>query len=217
MSDENKKILVICAHPDDEVLGCGGVIQKHVERGDSVEVLIATIASSEWSDEYRANKIEEQKKVDKLLDIEMRWFLDFEVLSLNKIGMGKFNRAFSMIIKEVNPDVIYTHFNKELNEEHNLVSLATLVGTRVPNKATIYMYEYPHTRDSLEPFVPNYFVELSETHLYRKIEAFKIYWSEVKSPPHPRSLLGVQDLACYRGDQIGVLYAEAFKQIRRVW
>lgn len=211
------KVLVVAAHPDDEILGVGGTIQKHVENGDSVEVLIATVASDEWSNEYRENKIEEQKQVDELLGISTRRNLGFEVLSLNKIAMGNFNRAFSHVIKKINPDVIYAHFNKELNEEHNLVSMATLVGSRVPNKATIYMYEYPHTRDSLEPFVPNYFVELSEVQLHKKVEAFKIYWSEVKSHPHPRSILGVQDLAYYRGDQIGVMYAEAFKQVRRIW
>jgi len=211
------KVLIVCAHPDDEVLGCGGAIQKHVERGDSVEVLIATVASKEWSDEYRAKKIEEQKKVDEFLGIDARHNLGFEVLSLNKIGMGRFNRAFSEVIKKIKPNVIYTHFNRELNEEHNLVSLATLVGARVPNKATIYMYEYPNTRESLEPFVPNYFVELSNKQLNKKLDAFLIYESEVKSYPHPRSIEGVRNLADYRGDQIGVEYAEAFKQVRRVW
>lgn len=210
------KVLIICAHPDDEVLGCGGTIQKHVEAGDSVEVLIATVASKEWSDEYRAKKIEEQKKVDEFLGIDARHNLGFEVLSLNKIGMGEFNRVFSEVIKEVNPDVIYAHFNRELNEEHNLVSLATLVGARVPNKATIYMYEYPHTRDSLEPFVPNYFVELSRKQMQTKQEAFLIYKSEVKEAPHPRSIVGIRILAMYRGNQIGANYAEAFKQVRRV-
>jgi len=211
------KVLIVCAHPDDEVLGCGGAIQKHVEVGDSVEVLIATVASKEWSDEYRDKKIEEQQKVDEFLGIDARHNLGFEVLSLNKIPMGKFNRAFSEVIKAVNPNVIYTHFNRELNEEHNLVSLATLVGSRVPNKATIYMYEYPNTRDSLEPFVPNYFVELSVSQMDKKIHAFTFYLSEVKNYPHPRSIDGIRNLIQYRGHQIGVEYAEAFKQVRRVW
>ena len=92
------KIMIVAAHPDDEILGCGGVIQKHIEQGDSVDVLIATVASSEWSDEYRKGKIEEQKKVDKLLGIDARYNLGFEVLSLNKIGTGEFNRAFSKVI-----------------------------------------------------------------------------------------------------------------------
>jgi len=211
------KILVIGAHPDDEVLGCGGVIQKHVDRGDSVDVLIATIASDAWSDEYRKNKIIEQKKVDNLLGISERYNLGFEVLSLNKIPMGKFNRAFSEVIKKVKPDVIYTHFNRELNEEHNLVSLATLVGTRTPNMSTIYMYEYPHTRDSLRPFVPNYFAELSVFQMEKKIRAFTFYLSEVKNYPNPRSIDSIRSLIEYRGNQIGVEYAEAFKQIRRIW
>lgn len=211
------KVLVIGAHPDDEVLGCGGVIQKHVEMGDSVEVLIATVASDKWSDEYRENKIEEQKKVDEFLGIDKRHNLGFECLSLNNVPMGEFNAKFYEVVKEVNPNVIYTHFDRELNEEHNLVSIATLIATRVPNKSTLYMYEYPHTRDSLEPFRPNYYAELSWEKLQKKIHAFQTYESEVKRGYNPRSRIGIINLAGYRGYDIGVAYAEAFAQVRRVW
>ncbi len=211
------KILVIGAHPDDEVLGCGGVVQKHVDQGDSIEILIATVASEKWSDEYREKKIQEQKKVDEFLGIDKRHNLGFEVLSLNNLPMGEFNAKFYETIKAVNPNVIYTHFNRELNEEHNLVSIATLVGTRVPNKSTIYAYEYPHTRDSLEPFKPNYYVELSWKQLEKKINAFQMYESEVKYGCNPRSLVSIRTLAKYRGYDVGVEYAEAFKQIRRIW
>ena len=212
------KVLVIGAHPDDEILGCGGVIQKHVEQGDSVDICIITIASDpEWNDEYRTNKIEEQKQVDKLLGISNRYFFNYSTLTLNTIDRGRFNWHFYKIIEQVRPDIIYTHFNHDLNEEHNLVSMATLVGSRIPNKATIYMYETPSTRYSLIPFKPNYYVSLSWEHFCKKCDAFQCYKSEVKKEPHPRSLTGIENLAVYRGYEVGVNVAEAFIQIRRLW
>ena len=212
------KVLIIACHPDDEILGVGGTIQKHIEQGDSVEVLIVTEAPSpEWSVMYKIGKINEQEKVDKFLGIDKRYFFDLSALTLNTLERGRFNYKFYRIIEAIKPDIIYTHFNKELNEEHNLVSMATLVGARIPNKATIYMYETPSVRYSLTPFKPNYYVELSEVRLGGKRLSFLMYESEVKTSPHPRSVEGIRTLAMYRGNEIGVEYAEAFVQVRRIW
>ncbi len=212
------KILVIACHPDDEIIGCGGTILKHIENGDTVDVCIITIASSpEWDDDYRENKLKEQEKVDKLLGIRNRYFLGFTTLELNNIDRGRFNQEFITLIKQEKPDIIYTHFNKELNEEHNLVSMGTLIGTRIPNKSTVYMYETSSTRFSLIPFKPNYYVKLSWNNLLTKIKAFEMYESEVKVSPHPRSSSGIRYSAFYRGDEVGVKYAEAFIQVRRLW
>lgn len=212
------KVLIIATHPDDEVLGCGGVIQRHIEQGDSVEVLIVTEAPSpEWDYEYRADKRIEQKEVDEMLGIDKRHFLNLKALSLNTLDRGRFNFKFYEIIEEIKSDIIYIHFNRDLNEEHNLVSMATLVGSRIPNKATIYMYETPSTRFSPTPFKPNYYVKIFSDQMAKKIEAFKIYKSEVKESYHPRSVKGVWNLAEYRGDEIGEEFAEAFVQVRRIW
>lgn len=212
------KILVIGAHPDDEVLGCGGVIQKHIAQGDSVDVCIVTKAADpEWDDAYRENKIKEQKDVDKFLGISNRYFFNYNSLELNTIQGGRFNWHFYKIIEQVKPDIIYTHYNQELNEEHNLVSNATLVGSRIPNKATVYMYETESSRYFTKSFTPNYYVELSEVQFFKKRISFLIYKSEVKLPPHPRSPEGITNLANYRGGEVGVDYAEAFIQIRRLW
>ena len=212
------KVLVIACHPDDEVVGCGGVIQRHIAEGDNVSVLIVTKAPEpEWDVKYRVEKINEQIKVDKFLEIDHRYYLHLDALSLNILSRGRLNFKIQEAIEEIEPNIIYTHFNHELNEEHNIISMATLVGTRIPNKSTIYMYETPSGRFSLTPFKPNYYVELSTTQLHKKVEAFKMYGSEVKDMPHPRSLLGIQDLAHYRGDEVGIYCAEAFIQVRRLW
>lgn len=212
------KVLVIAAHPDDEVIGVGGTILKHVAKGDSVEVCIITEACSpEWTDKYRTEKIKEQLKVDVLLGIDKRHLLRFKTLSLNNFDRGRFNKEISDVIDEVNPNIIYTHFNHELNEEHNIVSMGTLVGARIPCKTTIYMYETSSGRLSPTPFKPNYYVNLTFPQLEKKIEIFKIYGSEVKKDPHPRSLGGIRISAMYRGHEVGLGYAEAFIQVRRLW
>lgn len=212
------KVLIIATHPDDEILGCGGVIQKHIEQDDSVEVLIVTQAPSpEWDMEYRMKKIDEQRKVDKLLGIENRYGLLINALTLNTLERGRFNYKIYRIIESVKPDIIYTHYNHELNEEHNIVSMATIVGARIPSKATIYMYETPSGRLSLIPFKPNYYVNLTFHQMETKIEAFKIYDSEVKKDSHPRSLGGIRISSMYRGHEVGLGYAEAFIQVRRLW
>ena len=212
------KVLVIACHPDDEVIGCGGTILRHIEKGDTVNLCIITKASSpEWDDEYRENKRIEQDKVDELLGIEGRFFLNYTTLELNNVDRGRFNGHFINLINLVKPHIIYTHFNHELNEEHNIVSMGTLVGARIPCKATIYMYETPSVRYSLTPFKPNYYVNLSLHHLTKKVDTFAIYGSEVKDEPHPRSFRGIRTLARYRGDEVGVEYAEAFIQVRRLW
>ena len=212
------KVLVIACHPDDEVIGCGGVIQKHVENGDSVEVLIMTVAPSpEWTNEYRLNKIQEQLKVDVLLGIDKRHILPLETLSLNTLDRGRLNAMIQYEIENISPNIIYTHFNHELNEEHNIVSMGTLVGSRIPCKATIYMYETPSGRYSRIPFKPNYYVELRSELLAKKMHCFEIYGSEVKDAPHPRSIEGIRTLTEYRGQEVGLEYAEAFIQVRKIW
>jgi len=212
------KVLVISCHPDDEIIGVGGTIYKHVQNDDIVEVLIITEASSpEWSDEYREQKKIEQEEVDTFLGINKRHHLNYPSLSLDSINRSRLNYEIYKMIEKINPDIIYTHYNNELNNSHNIVGDATLVGCRTPNKSTIYMYESEGTRSFQKSFTPNYYVQLTHSQLEKKIDAFSFYESEVKDSPHPRSFRGIRTLAKYRGDEVGVQYAEAFIQVRRLW
>lgn len=212
------KILVIASHPDDEILGVGGTILKHIANHDEVFICIATRGyEPEWSQKYIENKILEQKKVDKFLQIKKRYNLNFPTVKLNTLPTGEINRAITKIVDEVRPDVIYTHFENDLNYDHTLIFKASMVASRPPKKIKLYCFEtLSETEWGLSAFKPNYWVDVSRQ-IEKKINAFKIYKSEVKSCPHPRSVEGVKILAKKRGIEICAKYAEAFILIKNVW
>lgn len=210
------RVLVVACHPDDEVLGCGGAIQWHIDQGDEVSVCIVTIASNpEWDNEYREQKDIEQEMVDKCLGITKRFNLGISVLEMNNIARGRFNASIHTFISDFNPDIIYTHWHKDLNEQHRLVAQAVIAGTRLPSRCTVLMFENESTRFSLSTFRPNYYVNIIN-YIDKKCKAMSYYDSEQKDPPHPRSLEGMWNHSKYRGDDVGLPHAEAFYLVRCV-
>jgi len=209
-------VLVIAAHPDDEILGVGGTILKHKKRGDSVSVCIVTKAyTPEWTEEYIKEKVIEAKKVDKLLGVDKRINCGFPTVKLNTIPSGEFNKKIYKAIEETKPDIIYTHFKHDVNLDHGIVFNAVMVGTRPINrKIEVRCFEtISSTEWNYEAFIPNLYVDITEF-IDKKIEGFKLYKSEVKKYPHPRSPEGVKTWANKRGMEICTEYAEAFMVIR---
>lgn len=212
------KILVLACHADDEVLGCGGVICRHFDKGDEVHVCVVTkpCDSEEfgWNDKYRAKKLEEQAQVDDLLGIIRHW-LNLSVLDLNKIGRARFNYEIQKIIDEIEPDVIYTHWEHDLSYMHQLVAYATIIAVRPPKKITIYSYEMESSRFSTKGFKPNYYVNIGK-YINDKVEAFVKYQSEYRTDTHPRNMNGIITHAQFRGHEVGLEYAEAFILIKQI-
>ncbi|MEW6482424.1 MAG: PIG-L family deacetylase [bacterium] len=213
-----KKVLVIAAHPDDEILGVGGTILKHVDNGDDVYVCIATKAYEPlWTKKYMEEKKKEQKKIDALLGIKKRFNLDLTTTKLNVLPHGEVNKVVSSIVDQVCPDVIYTHFEGDLNYDHTILFRASMVASRPPKKINLLCFEtLSETEWNNKAFLPNYWVNI-ERYIDTKIKSFKIYKSEGKKFPHPRSEEGIEILARKRGSEICVKYAEAFMLIRDVW
>jgi LmbE family N-acetylglucosaminyl deacetylase len=216
------KVLVMACHADDEILGCGGVICKHLEEGDEVHVCVVTQPiETEWSNQYfkwddkvRATKLEEQESVDTFLGIT-RHFLKHSVLELNRIGRALFNYSIQLIIDKISPDIIYTHWEGDLNYMHQMVGLATVIATRPPKKITVYMYEMESSRFAMSSFKPNYYVDISK-YIDKKINAFCLYKSEYRNDIHPRNAEGITTFAKYRGQEVGLEYAEAFILMKEV-
>lgn len=212
------KVLIVGAHPDDEILGVGGTICKHVKNNDEVYVCIVTKATEGlWTKKYMEKKVEEQKQVDALLGIKSRYNLDFPTTHLNSIPRGELNRVIAKVIDQVNPDIIYTHFENDINYEHTIVFGACMVATRPPKHIKLICFEtLSETEFNNKAFVPNYWVDI-QPYISKKIDAFKIYKSEVKEYPHPRSPEGIKILSQKRGMDVSIKNAEAFMIIKDYW
>lgn len=212
------KILVVAAHPDDEILGIAGTLMHHIANNDEVHVCIVTEATNPpWSDEYITQKGIEQCKVDEFLGITARHNLNLPTVQLNTMAHGELNKLVTEVIDSIRPDIIYTHFEHDLNLDHNLTYKAVLVGTRPPKRIKVLCYEtLSESEWNGAPFKPNTFIELTKEMVIKKVKSFLIYESEVKEYPHPRSEVGIRILAERRGSEVCLRYAEALLLIRSV-
>lgn len=217
------KVLVLACHADDEILGAGGVISKHIAEGDEVYICVVTSPLEtklsndfKWDNEFRENKLREQKAVDEFLGIKERYFLNHSVLELNEKGSPMFNYSIQKIIDKINPHIIYTHYCGDLNYQHQLVGLATIIGVRPPKKITLYMYETESTLFSeTSKFLPNYHIDITN-YIDKKCQAFELYKSEYRTDIHPRNSRGLRIIAQFRGLKVGLEYAEAFILVKKV-
>jgi len=217
-----KKILVIAPHPDDEVLGCGGVIAKHNNFGDIVYLCVVTKAyTPDWSEEFIQNRKLEIERSNKVLRIKKTYLLDFPTVKLDSIPQKELNAEISKIIEKVQPDILYIPHRGDLNKDHRLVFEACLVAARplgghiikkILSYETLSGTEWGNT---MSPFIPNIYEDISD-YLKDKIKAMKAYESELRKYPHPRCLEMIEILAKKRGSEAGLRLAEAFMLVREV-
>lgn len=215
------KILVIGAHPDDETLGLGGTLKLHSLRGDEITVLI--ISDGESSRKKSLTKIKNRqtqaKEVSKILGFKKIEFLNYEDEKLDKSPILEIIQKIESRIKEIKPDIIYTHFWGDLNQDHRKVFEATLIATRpIPESqiSEIICYETPSSTEySLESFKPNLYVDISDV-IKIKLKALLKYKEEIRDYPHPRSEKSIINRAQYWGINSGLKYAEGFISIRRI-
>jgi LmbE family N-acetylglucosaminyl deacetylase len=218
--NKKNKVLIFAAHPDDEILGCGGVIQKYVVAGDQVFVCIVTDGSSSQypEDNNIANLKDKQcKKANKYLGVTKVIRLNFPDMKLDTIPHIELNNKLNEITEVVKPNIIYSHSSVDLNKDHVCISESLSVVTR-PNKGNLEkVYEY-EVLSSTEwsrrlAFRPNTFEAFDRSIMRKKQKAFGHYTTEVRNYPHSRSLEAIEVLAKYRGLQMGAQYAEAFELI----
>lgn len=220
MSRKSNKVLIFAAHPDDEILGCGGVIQKHVKAGGEVFVCIVTDgSSSQYPEDKEIARLKDKQceKANKYLGVTKVIHLNFPDMKLDTISHMELNNKLNEITEEIKPNIIYVHSSVDLSKDHVCINKSLSVVTR-PGKdylERVYEYEVLSSTewDRYETFLPNTFEILERDFLKRKQEAFGFYTTEIRDYPHSRSLEGIKILANYRGLQVGARYAEAFKLI----
>ena len=219
------KILVIAPHPDDEVLGCGGTIAKHVSAGGEVYLCMVTrVYPPDWSENEIPRRKQEVLKANEILGIKKTYFLDFPTVRLDTIPLKELVDSISRVVSEVKPEVVYIPHRGDVNKDHCLVFDAAMVATRPKPHSPVrrvLCYETLSETDWAPPsaqnaFIPNAYMDISET-LETKLKAMSEYKSELKDFPHPRSLEAISALAKVRGSSIGIRAAEAFMLVREVW
>ena len=217
-------VLVFAAHPDDEVLGMGGTIAVHTERGDAVRVVCVTDGSSSQypgDDEIRARKNDEAQRAAKELGVETYVHLDLPDMRLDTVPHVELNRVVEAQIREFPPAVVYTA-QPDVNLDHRALFDSVAVATRpVPGQVVRRVLTYAPTSSTEwtpQPtnwFLPNWFVDITAT-LGRKLAAFAQFETETREHPHPRSERALRAHAEFYGAAIGAEYAEPFVLLRGI-
>ncbi len=218
-------ILVVAAHPDDEVLGCGGTMAKHIQNGDEVNVLILaeglTSRDEQREREKRldelSNLAEAAHEANRLLGAQSLTLYDFPDNRMDSVDLLDIVKVIEAAIDQYSPDVVYTHHAGDVNIDHRIVHQAVVTACRpIPGQCvkTLLFFEVPsstewQTAGSAPSFLPNYFVDIGGN-MNLKIQALEAYASEMRVWPHPRSIKAVEYLARWRGATVGVEAAEGF-------
>ncbi len=218
-------VLVVAAHPDDEILGCGGTLARHVDEGDQVYVLI--LADGETSREQAGSvseRWENASRAAKILGVRLHNILGFPDNQLDQVALLQVAKSIEDALVELKPDVIYTHHGGDLNIDHQIACRAVMTACRpLPGSEirAIYTFETVSSTEWMVPqqdhdFVPTHIVDVSRT-LTKKMAALKCYEAEMRDFPHARSYEAVEYLARLRGAQNGLEAAEAFGVMRQIW
>jgi len=212
-----RRILVLAPHGDDEVLGCGATIAKHIESSDIVTV--ALIRNS--YDERSKIQLRDAVKSSKILGVHSLRFLNLNEQELHNINNNLIDKL-EKLIYEIKPDTIYSTFYGDLHQDHRKLFEALNSAARIWSKHrvdNIFLYQTISSTDqgilkNIQPFVPNYFVPLKERHIKIKANALQCYTQEIRDSNHPRSVQNIIDNAKILGREIKEDYAEAFVAIR---
>lgn len=221
----SKKILVIAAHPDDEVLGCGGTIAKHAMNGDSVAVVIMAEGITSRDPKRRRDKrgselselASSARKANKIIGTKSLELLKFPDNRMDSVDLLDIVKAVEELVEKHMPEIVYTHSSGDVNIDHRRIHEAVVTACRpMPGRPvkTLLFFEVPSSTEwqapgSAMPFVPGWFVDISDA-IDLKMKALDAYCAEMRPWPHARSKEAVASLARFRGASAGFEAAEAF-------
>ena len=217
-------VLVVAPHPDDDVLGCGGVMARHVARGDNVHVLVVTRGAPELVPMGEVERNRKQlREAHRVLGVTEARFLDFPAARLDTVPGHELADTIGICIREIQPSVVYLPHGGDIHADHQAVHLATLVAARPINGCSVKKLLTYETLSETEwgsprpesAFIPTVFVDIAD-YLETKSKAMNCLKMQLKKFPHPRSLEGIEALARLRGATVGVSAAEAFSLAREV-
>lgn len=229
----NKRLLCVAAHPDDEVLGCGATVRKFVKDGWQAAVIILSsgISGRFHSDDQQLPQLQEQqqalaeqmKKAAEVCGFSDVHAFDFPDNRMDTVSRMDLAHDIGAVMQDFQPDLVLTHHPGDYNWDHTRVFDAVMMAARHspgdPSPDEIWAYEVRSSTErgwaSRQPFAPNIYIDVTET-IDSKAEALACYTGELHDAPHPRSVEGIRALATMRGHEVGIGAAEAFELIRKV-
>lgn len=218
------RVLVVAAHPDDELLGPGATLAKHAGAGDEVHaVILADGATSRYTDGMAGVLADSAQLAGKVLGLSSVTVHSLPDQRLDTLPLVEVTQTVEAIVDQLRPDVLYTHFPGDVNADHGVVARATWTACRpyvVPRLRRFAVYDTASSTEWAWPlpdggFRPALFVDVTET-LALKLAAMDCYPSELRDYPHPRSLRALSERAAYWGSRIGKSAVEPFQVLREV-
>ena len=220
-----KNILVIAPHPDDETLGCGGTLLRHVNEGDGVYWLIGTTIKEKngFSVDRVNSRQKEIKKVSEMYGFTGYKQLNFNTTELDQVPRNSLIQQISEYVIEVEPHTLYLPYRNDIHSDHAQIfdaSVACTKSFRYPFVKKVCVYETLSetefgTRTDDPGFKPNMWVDITK-YFDKKIEIMKVFESEVGEYPFPRSVVNIKALACFRGSTVNCEYAESFICLKEI-
>jgi len=220
------KILVISVHPDDETLGAGGTILKHIDNGDEVSLLLMTKA--EMTQNYTESQIDIYKKQKDAMINAYRfnnvYELGYLTTQLHLVDLNLLIENISHVIRQLMPEIIYTVNRSDVHTDHQIAAKAVFSCTkhfRYPYIKKMLMYECVSETDAAPQlcenvFIPNVFSDITD-YFDKKMEIMRVFKSELQVYPMPRSLENIKALSMYRGSCCNRKYAEAFMLVKEIF
>jgi len=229
----NKKILLVVAHPDDELLGVGATMNRLINEfncevkvvilGEGITSRSDTRDTVQWQAQLQKHK-ENIKKAQQAIGYQQLTVYDFPDNRFDSIDLLDIIKVIEKEKELFNPEIIFTHHGGDVNIDHQRTCEAVITACRPMEHERvkhIICFETPsgtEWRSSADPkhFVPNLFMEVSEENVNAKVKGMESYEFEKRKYPHPRSPESLRVLAQYRGISVGKKYAEAFMLVRSI-
>lgn len=224
------KILVIAAHPDDEILGLGGTVRRLVNEGNIVNCLILGEGMTSRKKDRMDTKKEvldslhnDAKKAGEIIGFKQVYFGNLPDNRFDSVDLLDIIKIVEELVDSLKPDIIYTHHKGDRNIDHQITFDAVLTACRPIGDYSvkeIYSFETPSSTEwdfsyGSNVFTPNVFVDIEDT-LDAKLNAMAYYKTELREYPHPRSLEALKVISSRWGTVVGKKHVEAFKLIRKV-
>jgi LmbE family N-acetylglucosaminyl deacetylase len=213
-----KRVLVIAAHPDDELLGCGGTAALHARDGDEVTAVIACEGESLRYGKNGVGQNGHMRRAAETLGLKDVRLLAFQDQRLDTLPLTEIIAPLERVVRELEPAIVYCQYGGDVNRDHQLLFQAVLVAARPtePCIEAVYAFDTASSTEWAFPrsFAADTWVDISAT-LETKLAAMACYESEVRPYPHPRSLEALRYRAKAWGNQHCLDAAEAFMTVRR--